>query len=369
MPEQAKLITGHTDRERKLVESEEKFAKVFKNNIVGMAIAGLDSFKFIEANSAFAELIGHSASEIIGRTPLQLKLFKRREDALNLANMLEEGIDINNVHLDIITKSGAVCTALFSASCVSIGGKPCVLFSAVDRTRHAQSENALRQSEQTLRLLTRKLISLQEEERASLSRVLHDDLAQILTALSLELELLLNDSETNREETERILNITSTAIASLRQICAGLRPHTLDDLGLFSALNILIDKFTETSGIPVARKIERSDSCEHCRRVHLPIFRVAQEALANIAKHSKASNVTILFKRADANAGGCVLAISDDGIGFNPSELSHGLGIIAMKERAADCGGKLGILSEPGKGTEIRMTIYCDSIEPGGGGI
>ena len=214
------------------------------------------------------------------------------------------------------------------------------------------------EAEKELRRLSRQLVQAQEEERKSISRELHDEVGQMLTALRMELRSL-QDLRTAPEDqfSDHIgtaKGLAEQSLRALRDMAMGLRPSMLDDLGLGSALQWQARQFAKQTGIPVNVQIDRMPA-----RVPEPhrtcIYRVVQEALTNCARHAKAQSIDIVIS---GQPDGISLSIRDDGVGFDPSNVKgRGLGLVGMQERVMELGGRLTITSQAQRGTVMRATI------------
>ncbi|HEY0505729.1 MAG TPA: sensor histidine kinase, partial [Lysobacter sp.] len=205
-----------------------------------------------------------------------------------------------------------------------------------------------------LHALNARLIDVQENERRTLSRELHDDIGQAISAMKMSATSLEGEDEAGRREiVEEIVGIADSTIAKLRDLSILLRPPQLDALGLVAALRWQCERLFRRGGTPaleldLAPLLDRPDP-----RVELACFRIAQEALTNVLRHSGATQVTVLLApRGDQ----ILLSIIDDGRGFDPDHV-HGLGLIAMRERATHLGGTFDIETVPGAGTCIRACL------------
>ncbi len=230
-------------------------------------------------------------------------------------------------------------------------------------SRVAERTDELRlQTELTHQLLGR-VITAQEDERARLARELHDEIGQMLTALQLSLDRLAKslppDAATSRERLGSVRELSAQTLADLRRVIADLRPGVLDKLGLVPALAWVAEHTVGPLGIEVS--VEASGLVERLPvSIETVLFRIAQEAMHNVARHSGASRVRITLNRSDAEA---LMAIHDDGRGFTPELIAPsadgrgGLGLAGMAERAALAGGQISISSAPDQGTSIRVSV------------
>ncbi len=238
-----------------------------------------------------------------------------------------------------------------------------------------QIQNELRERENLRRELLRHTVVAQEEERARIARELHDDTAQILTAFSLNLATLqdqLPDEQYFGEILVRLQSLSRQMSHGIYRMVHDLRPAQLDDLGLVAALNYLADEEPKRTGVGVNFSTTGSRQ-RLAPLVEIVLFRVAQEALANVARHAqvKQAAVELIFKPEEV-----VLTVTDHGIGFDTRiELvpPRGWGLAGMRERAESLEGRLIIESAPGNGTVVKVvlptqlqTIEAESTEDQG---
>ena len=224
----------------------------------------------------------------------------------------------------------------------------------IARQRAEEAGEAHGAAEKRIRHYAERLLRAQEDERRRLSQELHDQPLQDLIHL---LRVLDGGSG------EDARKVATGVVSELRQISRGLRPPTLDDLGVGAALHKLVTDFQARTEIAASFQIEggvRRVSPE----VELGMFRIAQEALNNVARHSEAAKVAIrvLFTDDDVR-----LSVKDDGVGFRPDRNSEAaLGIIGMTERAGLVGGSLDIRSAPHEGTSVRAVLPISDLKAAG---
>lgn len=211
-----------------------------------------------------------------------------------------------------------------------------------------------------LRALASQVIQAQEDERKRIARELHDDTAQVLFAQLLSVTAMKSSPNSDvRATAEQFEHMTVEAIEGVRRLALELRPPALDDLGLKEALAGLAQRFSDTLGIPVPLQV-------HGYRDRLPgdvelvLYRVAQEAMTNIAKHAGATRASIVLERRE---GAVDLTIEDNGRGFDQGTSVQrdgsglGLGLFGMEERVTLVGGRLDIAHPRPSGVRIRATI------------
>jgi two-component system sensor histidine kinase UhpB len=202
----------------------------------------------------------------------------------------------------------------------------------------------------------------QEEERRRLARDLHDEVNQALTAILLRLEALALESPPERMgEVAELKRLVNQAMEELLNLARQLRPSALDDHGLVPAVQAQLKRFSARMGIEVRLRTE-GDPNELPEVLQTAIYRVAQEALANVARHAGA---TVVEVELEAEGGGAELRVRDDGTGFDPGAIGRAgtegpgarLGLGGMAERARLVGGELDVRSAPGGGTSVTLRV------------
>jgi len=204
----------------------------------------------------------------------------------------------------------------------------------------------------------------QEEERRRISRELHDDLGPSLAAIVNRLrtcqKMMRSDPEQAERELEEVTQGLKGHIQGIRNLIHDLRPLAVDQLGLSGAIQQQIERFTRDTGIEVSPTISRKATVDPLAEV--TVFRVLQECLSNVQKHSKAAHVEIALQRAE---GGVELIVRDDGRGFTPAAIDsnrngQGVGLAGMRERAELAGGRLTVSSSPGGGCAVSLFTPSD---------
>jgi signal transduction histidine kinase len=219
--------------------------------------------------------------------------------------------------------------------------------------------------------VSRRLVEVQESERRTLANDLHDLVGQKLTALSINLNIVKIESASSMAagsgaRLNDSLKLVEETIESIRNVMAELRPAVLDDYGLSAALRWYAEQFGKRTGVVTAVS-EQGPARRLSPAVEESLFRIAQEALTNVAKYARAGKVTVtLATTSDMSR----LTIADDGCGFDPSEWrhpakDHGWGLMIMRERAAAVGAGLSVESAPGRGTRIIVTVRSHARHTG----
>lgn len=237
-----------------------------------------------------------------------------------------------------------------------------------DVTERVRAEEALRKSKEELREIALNAHSVREEEKSRVARELHDELAQALTALKMDVTWIrahvpAGDGPVSRKLAD-IESLLDATVAATRRISADLRPLLLDDLGLIPAAEWLVQKFTERTGIRCELALGVPDlelEDPHASAV----FRILQESLTNAARHAQASLVEVTIDRSDDAVR---LTVRDNGRGFSPQQPRKpgSYGLMGLRERAYLLGGEVNITSEHGRGTtiEVRIPLESSTVQP-----
>jgi PAS domain S-box-containing protein len=239
-------------------------------------------------------------------------------------------------------------------------GKPLRLYGIIqDTTERKKAEEELHQVNEELRSLSSHLQNVREEERMQIARDIHDELGQQLTGLKMDVVWLNKkiemEDKTVKQKMNSMIELIDETVKSVRRISSNLRPSILDDLGLIAALEWHSEEVEKRSEIKVNFSTDMVEP-------HLPvamatgIFRIYQEVLTNAVRHANAHAITSSLRLKDNNL---ILKIKDDGQGMDlaAAGIKKTLGLIGIKERTFVLGGKYDLKSEPGKGTEVQVSI------------
>lgn len=345
--------------EMALRESEERYRELFENARDAIYVHDLEG-NYIRVNRATETLTGYERDEIVGRNFVEFVAaehvrYGHKSFYAKLAKQGETAFEV-----DVIAKDGRrVPVEVRSRAIYENGVMVGVQGTARDITERKLAQDALQ-------MFSRQLIEAQEDERRRISRELHDQIGQILTAIKMNLYTVQPVRYTSEISSYVKDNIEAVdeALRLVRDLSVDLRPPVLDDFGLVTALCWYVDRYTKRTGLEVDVVIELPDRNQRfSRHLETACFRIAQEALTNIVRHAQASQVLLKVAK-DGNV--LLLSIKDNGIGFDLESLrkrapcAATLGLVSMQERAHVAGGTIGIDSAVSKGTEIRFSIILE---------
>lgn len=252
---------------------------------------------------------------------------------------------------DALLRSVLVAYAILAPLLVGLVGY--LAHASAVRRRH---ERQIAESEARLRLLSTELLTTQEEERRNISRDLHDDLGQLVTAVGLNLSRAQQVADPLQKErclAEAAAGV-STLMQRVREISARLRPRMLDELGLKETVQSFVAECRERLGLTVEADL-RFDRTELPASVSENVYRILQEAATNVAKHAGVRSFELALAVSNTEVR---LTVRDHGSGFDPQAIdSGGLGLLGMRERVELLGGSFRVRSAPGSGTEIDARI------------
>jgi PAS domain S-box-containing protein len=354
------------------LRSSEARLGILSEGIGEYAIFMLDAAGSVMGWNAGAQrLYGHQDHEVVGRT--YARFFTPEDVAAGLpGRFLSEAASKGRLQEEVhqVKNDGARFRASVVATVLREGGRAGA-YSVVarDLTEAKRVENQLRQQGDELRALARHLQSVREEERSRIARELHDELGQVLTALRMDLSILghrvsrvVTKSQQGPllEKLSATSRLVETTIKSVRRIVSELRPTVLDEFGLMTAIQWLAQDFESRSGIRcIVTKLQRDIDVKSHHATTL--FRILQEALTNIGRHSGATKARISFVEENSSM---ILTIADNGKGFDHTRKPgrESFGLFGMQERARILGGRVDVLGEEGKGTTVTVHIPLDPV-------
>jgi PAS domain S-box-containing protein len=318
----------------------------------------------LHCNGRFARFLGARLQSVIGSSMLDLVW---PDDHPKLDALLRRAAQRNcRGEIRLQSRKGAPLSVHLSLNPLRLDSTRAVCLIASDLSETKRAEQELRASGEQLRNLTAHLQSVREEERARISREVHDELGQSLTAVKMDLAWLAGRlPQRDGPMLKRIRStqqLADSIIQSIRRISTELRPAVLD-LGLAAAVEWQVQEFEARSGIRCkVRLLTRQVVASNASTA---MFRIFQETLTNVARHAKATRAEVVLQKQRDRL---VLLIHDNGRGFDQADpsLSKSLGLLGMRERAAILGGRVSISSAPGKGTTVTAWIPLPSPEESG---
>ncbi len=397
-------IAVRKQAEERLRVSEVRFRRLFETASDGILLVDPESATITDANPPMAHLLGRLRDQLVGKPLWEIGLFGSRAATRQLLTKLETTLEIRFEQLPLDQRDGLPKVVEAVASLYREASHSVVQFNIRDITERKNGEIAQRRfdvlvasnvelkrqivrrqateaafqltqqeqahlleqsqiQEQLLRDLSRGILGTQEDERKRVSRELHDVISQNLIGINVSIAALANGHPAAnpadfRRKIAKTQQIVEDSVKRIHDFARELRPALLDDLGLIPALRSHLERFMNETGI--RSTLSASAGIEHAAGdLRIVLYRVAQEALANVARHARANQVAVSITTLD---GVILMEIKDDGIGFEVAENSHAvkkgrLGLLGMKERVEMVGGCFEIDSHPGRGTTVRVAI------------
>ncbi len=318
----------------------------------------------LHCNRRFARLLGAGLKSVIGSSMQGLVW---PDDRARLDALLRRAVQRNcRGEIRLQSRKGAPLSVHLSLNPLRLDSARAVCLIASDLSEMKRAEQELRASSEQLRNLAARLLSVREEERARISREVHDELGQSLTAVKMDLAWLAGRLPRRKGQMlERIrstVQLADSLIQVVRRISTELRPGILD-LGLAAAVEWQVQEFQARTGIQCKLRLLAQEV--FAPDVSTALFRILQETLTNVARHAEATRVEVVKQKQRDRL---VLRIRDNGRGFDPEDpsISKSVGLLGMRERAAILGGRVKIASAPGKGTTVTAWIPLRPPEESG---
>jgi PAS domain S-box-containing protein len=357
-----KQITECERAQLALRESELKYATLVEDALIGVYIIQDEKIEF--ANDKFADIYGYSKEELIGMDSLDLVY---PDDRPLVKKLREKRLKGEKAPAEYesrgLKKNGDIIWVMRSFSQITYKGRPAISGVVADISKRRQAQEALRKSDKELRILSNQLLSAEEKERKRIARELHDSIGQALSAIKFSVENALLELRTATNpidlgSLEAVIPLTQKTIEEVRRIVKDLRPSILDDLGILATIGWFCREFQNVyAGIRIETKIDIEEN-QIPLYLKTTIYRIMQEALNNVAKHSKAKFVHLQLLKTKS---GMHLNIHDNGRGFNLEQAMalqtsrRGFGLASMRERAELSGAAFEINSAKGQGTTIHI--------------
>jgi two-component system sensor histidine kinase UhpB len=334
-----------------LKKSEAKYKSYIDNAPDGVFVSD-ENGKYIEVNEAACRITGYSKDEILNMSITEILTEETLEESLvHLKALLKDG----SSKADFLFKHKNGTNRWWTLESVKLA-KTRYLGFAKDITERKITEEKLKSALEQLHQLSKYTEQVRENERIAISRELHDDLGQALTAVKIDLGII-KQTITDKAivlKMNNVFNLVGETIKTVQRITSQLRPPVIDDLGIVAAIDWYTKEFAQRNNIKVF--LEMDSELNIPPDVSLIIFRIMQESLTNISRHSKANRADIVLKRTINSVS---LKISDNGIGIAENQIKSmkSFGLMGMMERATSLGGTFDICSESKKGTVIKLFL------------
>lgn len=350
-------ITELKKAEDKIRNSEQKYKLLFESNPMPMWMLSLPEYHITEVNTAALKQYGYEREEFLALDIFNLRPDDDVEKLRAATNRQFRGIhyagvwrhqkrDGTIIYVDVVTHD------------IYYEGKPTRLVLASEVTEQYLAEEKLKEAYDETRKLAEHLQTVREEERLHIAREIHDELGQLLTVLKMDVSWLNRKLQPTTEpianKMKELLSLIDVTVKKVRHISSELRPSLLDDLGLVAAMEWHIEEFQKRSGIELDTSLPGVEPVLP-DPVKIGLFRILQESLTNVARHSEAQHVSVTLMQKENTL---ILTIEDNGKGFDAENTKKKtLGLLGMKERALMIGGEYKITGVVGKGTVVEVSI------------
>jgi len=351
-----------------LRESEKKYRELYENVPAGIYRKSEDG-RILMANPTLLQMLGYDSFDELASRNLKRSEFVTAHGGAESSGLLHRGSGLKELESSWLKKDGSIINVIESVRAISDKNGNFLYYegTVTDITERKKAEMKLEESREHLRKLTAHLQQYREEERAIVAREIHDEFAQLLTGIAIDISWLKRRIQgiADQPETEAVLDkinklsvLVDNAFESVKKICAKLRPKILDDLGIEAAIRWQIDAVRAQTDIDFEFNSFIGDFMPD-PKVSTAIFRIFQEALTNILRHAEATKVVITLEK---DGEFIVLEVNDDGKGIAESSMFgvDAMGLLGMRERVHELSGDLRIKGLPGIGTNIRVQIPCE---------
>ncbi len=351
--------------DHRLRESEEKFRTLAETSSAAILI--LQDNRCAYANPASETISGYPLEEFLS---IDLNQLIDPTEGLLIQNWQCSGLEWLQENgqrsICIRTRQGEKRWVEITVTNMAYLGKPAVVVTANNITDRRNAEQALRESRTQLQDLARYLQTVREDERTQIAHEIHDEFSQALTVIKMELHSIANQNREDHQLQKRlseVMTLTDLAINMVRRVVSELRPGILDDLGLEAALEWQSEDFSDHTNITSNLSWELGDQ-ELEQEISTALFRIYQELLTNVVRHSRATQVDAFL---EIEGNWLVFTIKDNGRGITENEIrSHqSMGLLGMRERARALGGDVDFHGKDGYGTSVRARFPLPEVNHG----
>ncbi len=336
------------------MDAEFKVAAFFEMTPDLVCVAGKDGF-FRKVNHAVVEKLGYSENELMARP---ISFFMHPEDkslTLQKRRELFAGQSLVNFQNRYIKRSGEIIWLEWTS--IYFADQEVVFAIAKDISERKKIEFEIEEKYRKFKSLASHFKNNIEEDRRYLAKELHEELAQLASVLQTDIEWMHENapdwSPSSRSRVEHALVISKLLIRTLRRITFAISPNMLEHLGLKTTLEWFCKEFTLLNGIPCSFESAYKEE-QLTKEIQIDLFRICQECLLNVLYHAQARQVEVSLLDIGDHIQ---LTVSDDGKGFVPAQQKKQQGLIRVRHRAASINGHFEVKSQPGKGTNVIVTI------------
>jgi len=335
----------------------ESYSQIFANAPIGIYVE--QDRRFVYVNPTFLSSTLFTVDDLVGKRPLSFVLPRERKHVKAEVIRMLKGTHRVPFEFRVRIKNGETRWIMQTVAPVQYKGNRAIVAFYMDVTELKRKDQELAHSRERLRNLTIHLQNIREQERTKIAREIHDELGQILTALKLDVSSLIKMSQGDQLQKTNLakstMELLDTAIRSVQKISAELRPSILTHLGLEAAIEWEANEFVKRTGITCETSVPQESLIKNSD-LSTALFRIFQEALTNVARHARATQVNVGLKKKN---GVIKLQVSDNGKGIKQSQICsvNSLGLLGMQERARSFGGTCKITGEKGGGTRLAVSI------------
>lgn len=391
-------VTDLKQTDEALKASETRYRRLFETAQDGILILNAETGRIDDVNPFLIHMLGYSYDEFVGKKLWEIGAFQDTEASKAAFAELQRQGYVRYENLPLRTKDGREIAVEFVSNVYAVNHQEviqCNIRDITDRRRmedklrkahdeleqrikertaalsgsnkllleeiaeRKRGEEKIKESQERLRLLTASLQEIREQERASLSRELHDELGQVLTGIKMDVrwveKRLPGGDEVVSERVNSLVALIDNAILSVQRISTALRPPVLDHLGLTEAIRSAAKRLVDGTDITCEVRSKPKDIVLE-RETSTAFFRIFHEALTNITRHAQAKKVIVSLRRGGDRA---IMEVADDGRGIAREEIENpkSIGLTGMRERAYAVGGTLTITGVRGKGTTVTLSV------------
>lgn len=347
-------ITKRKEAQEALRQSRDQLEAINSGMFDGLAVADIETKRLVRTNPALCRMLGYSEDELSSLSVMDIHPPEDVPNVLEKFQAQAEGRSVVAEEIPLLRKDRSIFYADITATAIDYLGRRCSIGVFHDITARKQVEEALRREYRVLR----EMLKAQDRERQLVAYEIHDGLAQQLTSATMQFETSEQLRNGNPQQASDCysagLHLLRESVAEARRLIAGLRPPILDEAGIVAALAHLIHDVMAQDGPEVqfhsSVKFKRLDPI-----IENAIFRIAQESLTNVCRHSKSNTAEVRLVQAGDHVQ---VEVHDWGAGFDPDDVEEGcFGLAGIQERARVLGGWATIESTPGQGTVVRAKL------------